>query len=67
MHLHDYHNNEDHRPPFEGEIEWGCLFDALAGIDYRGALMFESLPVHSSADTLRKVGEFPDEFVRRYG
>ncbi len=67
IHLHDYHNNEDHRPPFEGEIEWGDLFDALDGIGYDGALMFESLPVHSTEDTLRKVGAFPEEFVSRYG
>ena len=67
IHLHDYHNNEDHRPPFEGEIEWGDLFDALDGIGYEGSLMFESLPVHSTEDTLRKVGAFPEEFVRRYG
>ncbi|HDZ20128.1 hypothetical protein LCGC14_0016820 [marine sediment metagenome] len=67
IHLHDYHNDEDHRPPFEGEIEWGDLFDALDGIDYQGALMFESLPVQSPEDTLRKVGAFPEEFVRRYG
>ncbi len=67
IHLHDYHNNEDHRPPFEGEIEWGDLFDALDGIDYQGALMFESLAVASTEDTLGKVGSFPEEFVRRYG
>jgi len=67
IHLHDYHNNEDHKPPFEGEIEWGDLFDALDANGYDGALMFESLPVVSSDDTLRKVGAFPDEFVRRYG
>jgi len=67
IHLHDYHNNEDHRPPFEGEIEWGDLFDALDCVGYDGALMFESLPVHSAEDTLRKVGAFPEEFVKRYG
>ena len=67
MHIHDYHNNEDHRPPFEGEIQWADLFDALDGIDYRGALMFESLPLHSSEDTLQKVGTFPEEFVKRFG
>ena len=67
IHLHDYHNNEDHRPPFEGEIEWGDLFDALDGIGYQGALMFESLPVHSPEDTLAKVGAFPEEFIKRYG
>jgi len=67
IHLHDYHNNEDHRPPFEGEIEWGDLFDALDCVGYQGALMFESLPVLSPDETLRKVGAFPEEFVRRYG
>jgi sugar phosphate isomerase/epimerase len=67
MHIHDYHNNEDHRPPFEGEIQWADLFEALDGIGYNGALMFESLPVHSPDDTLRKVGTFPEEFVKRYG
>ena len=67
IHIHDYHNNEDHRPPWEGEIEWGDLFTSLDAIDYRGALMFESLPLISSEDTLAKVGAFPDEFVRRYG
>jgi len=67
MHIHDYHNNEDHRPPFEGEIEWGDLFDALDGIGYAGALMFESLPVISAEDTLGKVGAFPEEFIRRWG
>ncbi|MHC4563631.1 MAG: sugar phosphate isomerase/epimerase family protein [Planctomycetota bacterium] len=67
IHIHDYHNNADHRPPFEGEIEWGDLFDSLDTIGYRGALMFESLPVISPEDTLRKVGAFPEEFVKRYG
>jgi sugar phosphate isomerase/epimerase len=67
MHIHDYHNNEDHRPPFEGEIQWADLFDALDGIDYRGALMFESLPLHSSEDTLQKVSTFPEEFIKRFG
>jgi sugar phosphate isomerase/epimerase len=67
IHIHDYHNNEDHRPPWEGEIEWGDLFTSLDAIDYQGALMFESLPVISPDDTLAKVGAFPDEFVRRYG
>ena len=67
IHIHDYHNNEDHRPPWEGEIEWGDLFDSLDAINYQGALMFESLPAISSEDTLAKVGSFPDEFVKRYG
>ncbi len=67
IHLHDYHNNEDHRPPWEGEIQWGDLFTSLDAIDYQGALMFESLPVISSEDTLAKVGAFPEEFVRRFG
>ena len=67
IHIHDYHNNEDHRPPFEGEIEWGDLFDSLDAINYQGALMFESLPLQSPDDTLQKVGAFPEEFVSRYG
>lgn len=67
IHIHDYENNEDHRPPWEGEIEWGDLFASLDAIDYQGALMFESLPLISPEDTLAKVGAFPEEFVRRYG
>ena len=63
IHIHDYENNEDHRPPWEGEIEWGDLFDSLDAIDYQGALMFESLPLISPEDTLQKVGAFPEEFV----
>ncbi|MHC4985515.1 MAG: sugar phosphate isomerase/epimerase family protein [Planctomycetota bacterium] len=67
IHIHDYHNNEDHRPPWEGDIQWGDLFDSLDAINYPGALMFESLPVISPEDTLQKVGAFPDEFAKRYG
>jgi sugar phosphate isomerase/epimerase len=67
IHLHDYENNEDHKPPFQGDIQWGDLFDALDAINYQGALMFESLPVISPDDTLAKVGAFPDEFIKRYG
>ena len=67
IHIHDYHNNEDHRPPWQGEIEWGDLLTSLDAINYQGALMFESLPLVSPEDTLAKVGAFPDEFVKRYG
>jgi sugar phosphate isomerase/epimerase len=66
MHIHDYHNNADHRPPFEGEIQWRDLFDALDSNNYRGALMFESLPLISADDTLEKIGNFPEEFIKRY-
>jgi sugar phosphate isomerase/epimerase len=67
MHIHDYFENADHRPPFEGDIEWGDLLAALDGIGYEGALMFESLPLVSAEDTLKKLETFPEEFVKRYG
>jgi len=74
VHLHEFWDNADHWPPFYkgGLIEWGKLFAGLADIDYRGSVMFESVPAipkdpQAFDDNLRRIATFPDELVRRYG
>jgi len=66
MHVHEFINGVDHQPPFDGDIEWGELFDALTDVNYEGELIFELMP-GSTRDILGTVASFPEEFMRRYG
>ena len=64
LHLHDF-TDTDHKPAFDGNIEWGEVFAALKDIDYKGELMFEVS--HATAeDVLRKTAAFPKTLVERY-
>ena len=65
LHLHDF-TDTDHKPAFDGNIEWGEVFAALKDIDYKGELMFE-VSQATADDVLRKTAAFPKTFVERYG
>ena len=71
LHLHDFvdtdHLPPDHRPPFDGNIQWGEIFSALQDIGYTGEFMFEAGAQMSLEDTLKKTSAFPSEFAVRYG
>ena len=60
LHVHDNHGkNDEHKPPFDGSIEWGGFAEALAEVGYAGTLNLEVL------DPARR-GEMADaEFIRR--
>lgn len=59
-HLHDFAEDRDHCPPFEGEIQWVEIFKGLKEIDYQGVFMFESRSSLDYLDTIRKVGTVPE-------
>ncbi len=79
IHLHDFADDKDHHPPFEGDIQWVEIFRGLREIDYRGAFMFEPAPPYARptddspdhpppslancAPVLRKVGAVPEHIV----
>jgi sugar phosphate isomerase/epimerase len=72
LHLHDTFNlktKPDHRAPMhpEGTIEWGEVFTALKAIDYRGIFLFEDGRGENPEQWVRLAGEFPRNFVARYG
>lgn len=61
---------DPHYPPFDGQVRWLDVFQALYDIEYPGCFMFE--PVHDGyhgdsvpSDTLRKVGTFPRRLIVR--
>ena len=43
-HLHDFCDGTDHRSPFDGEMPWVEIFQALFDIDYGGLFHFEIAP-----------------------
>ena len=68
--LHDWVDG-DHFSPLDGSIQWGEVFAALKGIDYRGELMFEAAlspetRKHAPDYVLGRIASFPEEFVDRY-
>ena len=72
LHLHETFNlaqKRDHRPPLhkDGIIQWGEVFAALKDVDYKGELLFEDGRGENPEEWVRMTGEFPQEFVRRYG
>ena len=72
LHLHDTFNlktKPDHRAPMhpDGIIEWGEVFTAIKAIDYRGIFLFEDGRGENPEQWVRLAGEFPRNFVARYG
>ncbi len=72
LHLHDTFDlktKPDHRAPMhpDGIIEWGEVFAAIKAIDYRGIFLFEDGRGENPKQWVRLVGEFPTNFVARYG
>jgi len=72
LHLHDTFNlktRADHRAPMhpDGIIEWGEVFAAIKAIDYRGIFLFEDGRGENPEQWVRLAGEFPTNFVTRYG
>ena len=72
LHLHDTFNlktKPDHRAPMhpDGIIEWGEVFTALKAVDYRGIFLFEDGRGENPEQWVRLAGEFPKNFVARYG
>ena len=77
VHLHAVHLHEsfdlarrrDHHAPLSprGIIQWGQVFAGLRDVGYQGALLFEDGRGEDPEAWVRAVGEFPAEFVRRYG
>ncbi|UCE46469.1 MAG: sugar phosphate isomerase/epimerase [Phycisphaerales bacterium] len=72
LHLHDTFRLEtrpDHRAPMhpDGIIEWGEVFTAIKNIDYRGVFLFEDGRGENPEQWVRLAGEFPRNFVARYG
>ena len=59
----------DHRAPMhpDGIIEWGEVFAALKAVDYRGIFLFEDGRGENPEQWVRLAGEFPANFVARYG
>ena len=60
VHLHDFRDGRDHRPPFEGDLQWREVFRGLREIDYQGAFMFEPECGPDYAETICKVGGVPE-------
>ena len=72
LHLHDTFNlktKPDHRAPMhpDGIVEWGEVFAAIKAIDYRGIFLFEDGRGENPEQWVRLAGEFPRNFVTRYG
>ena len=65
-HLHDFYDGIDHRSPFDGEMPWVEIFQALFDIDYKGLIHFEIAPPPRAVDPLAKVGEVPRKIVESY-
>ena len=65
VHLHDV-TDGDHRPAFDGNIQWDDLFAAFRDIAYTGEFMFESAYPDDEV-VLAKTAAFPQAFVQRYG
>jgi len=68
LHLHDFADT-DHYPPFDGNIQWLEIMQALREMNYGGEFMFEvgggtTMPLE---DRLAKTAAFPQKFVLRYG
>ncbi|MBL7188042.1 MAG: twin-arginine translocation signal domain-containing protein [Phycisphaerae bacterium] len=51
----------------DGIIEWGEVFAAIKAIDYRGIFLFEDGRGENPEQWVRLAGEFPRNFVARYG
>ena len=72
LHLHDTFRLEtkpDHRAPMhpDGIIEWGEVFAALKAVEYRGTFLFEDGRGENPEQWVSLAGEFPRNFVERYG
>lgn len=72
LHLHETFNlptKADHRAPMhpEGIICWDEVFAGLKAIDYRGVFLFEDGRGENPDEWTRLAGEFPRNFVTRYG
>jgi sugar phosphate isomerase/epimerase len=72
LHLHETFNlptKADHRAPMhpEGIICWDEAFAGLKAIDYRGVFLFEDGRGENPDEWTRLAGEFPRNFVTRYG
>lgn len=72
LHLHETFNlptKADHRAPMhpEGIICWDEVFAGLKDIDYRAVFLFEDGRGENPDEWTRLAGEFPGNFVTRYG
>jgi sugar phosphate isomerase/epimerase len=72
LHLHETFNlptKPDHRAPMhpQGIICWDEVFAGLKAIDYRGVFLFEDGRGENPDEWTRLAGEFPENFVTRYG
>ncbi len=66
LHLHDHDEiREDHRPPFEGQLQWQKIFEALFDIGYDEGFVFEVCYVNDP-DPLEKIARFPKELAERW-
>lgn len=63
LHISDYDGiDEKHWLPFEGVVDWGGFADALRGIEYSGAFIYETTP---QADTVAEKLEIIDANFQR--
>ena len=63
VHLHDFYDGIDHRAPFDGNMPWLEIFQALYDIDYKGFIHFEVAPPPRSVDALPKIKEVPKKIM----
>jgi sugar phosphate isomerase/epimerase len=63
-HLHDNHGKQDeHLLPFDGNVDWPGVLEALEAIEYRGNLILELKAWNRpSSEVLRLAGERFDQF-----
>lgn len=60
LHVHDnYAEQDDHRMPYSGTINWECFLSALADADYQGDISFETFNQYGS-------NYLPEELIPAY-
>jgi sugar phosphate isomerase/epimerase len=59
LHLHDCRGALTHLAPFDGDIQWAEIFEALAEIGYGGDFVFEVSSEFFDEGALEKVGSAP--------
>lgn len=73
LHVHDNNYLEDqHLVPYQGDMDWGSIIDALAEIGYDDSFTFEAVPryLHSLPESLcpsflRNLYDIGTDFVKR--